>query len=179
MLAEQSGIPLSTIIDHMKVRYAYNGRTKIRPEINTIRKLIAIEDKYRPVIKKFTRAPDKWDRSPTRNRGRMVPLKPIPILPPGVRCTVAILAPSRVTQDQKWWNTMPEWKKDKLARHNARRGEIISQAWARKRAKGWDWHEARKKIHAGRPYYNDGSKRSVDVGVSQSVDDNNKGEDNG
>lgn len=138
------------------------ARKQPRLHINTIRKILNMERIYAIHIKRYTHWPTKWDRSPGANKYLQGPFKLYPVRvqgrPEDIK-KVDLLA--TYSPDE----AKDEWGRNKRDRDYLRRGRKTASTWRKRLASGWDWHEARKKNAAGRPYYNMGRKEAMDRGI--------------
>lgn len=125
-----------------------------------------IERVYGKVLRKYSKNPSCWDRTPSAQDRRMVPLRPVKVAGPKDTPEMVFLATYGPSQTSKWTGRVPpKYFREGLKASRTSRARKTSQTWARKYAQGWDWHESRAKIHAGRPYYNMGYQRALDKGI--------------
>lgn len=167
-LSVVSGIKISTLNNIANWR----GPAKEQPvlHLDTIRKIVHIEHTYATILKQYDVWPTKYDRTPDANRF-MGPSKllPIEVSRPEDIAKVGVLASNRRSEAK---SQIPH---ESVIRARRERVKRIAQTWAKRVASGWNWHESRQKVSAGRPYYNMGRERRMAAGFqTESTDTTTK-----
>ncbi|MGH7181962.1 MAG: hypothetical protein ACREJN_08305 [Nitrospiraceae bacterium] len=153
------------------MQYRYNAKYYKTPHLKTLRRLLEMERIYGKVLRKYSKNPSRWDRTPSAQGKHVFPLKPVRVAKPGDTPEMVFLDTYGRASNQfgtfgqvKFGGGSPT-KRAKIKAGLIEASRKRSQTWARKFAQGWDWHEAREAIYAGRPYYNMGRKRAMEKGI--------------
>lgn len=163
-----AGIVPTTVNKIMRADdYGYK-RQHMQPRIETIKKILHMEEVYADIIKRYNHDPNKMCRLWQRQKYLMRPLQPVRIREFTNRKAMGLLERDHklIVENFHWPSALPpphvlKIRRDRINRANEKR----AQTWARKLAGGWDWHENNKKLQAGRPYYNMGKKRAMEAGI--------------
>lgn len=145
-LAKVMGISVLVIHNCLK-----KGWDKKQPllQIDTIRKILAIERAYADILKDYKKSPIIKNRLPVANRYAMVKLKPIGIRRSADLQQVGILAPSSEAEPREPASKFPNWYQKAKRKRNLARGKAKrAQTYARKIAEGWTYHKKSKGVQS-------------------------------